>query len=322
MPARKQTLEAQLAELNKLRADPTAVTTLETLRQALASKTNHVAAKAARIAAEFELEPLEADLAAAFERLIARPWQADQGCAAKMALAEALYRLGAHRERVFLQGIRHRQPEPVYGGQEDTAPKLRAVCALGLVRMNYPEVMIELADLLADPEPEARLGAVRAIGYANQDIGAPLLRFKARLGDEKIEVLQECFGVLLKLAPASSLPFVAAFLDAAEPAICETAALALGESRLAEALDFLKTAWDKTLTPDLRRTLLLAMTLLRRKPAIEFILSLIADGSVSMAREAVTALRLYQADEEVWRQVERLVEARGDIDLNNENHGH
>jgi hypothetical protein len=315
MPTRKQSLEAQLAELNNLRADPVSPAAIAKLRQALAGKVNHLVAKAARIAAEFELEPLEADLVAAFERLIDRPWQADPGCAAKTAIVEALHRLGARQEQLFLAGLRHRQPEPVYGGQEDTAPKLRVACALGLARLRYPEVMLELADLLADPEPEARLGAVRAIGYANLEAGAPLLRFKAHLGDDKIEIIQECFSVLLKLAPAPSLSFVAAFLDAADPAVAESAALALGESRLAQAFPLLKRAWDKTLNPDLRRSLLLALALLRHKPALEFILSLLAETSAATARDIVAVLKLFQADEELWRQVEQVAGARGDLDL-------
>lgn len=44
----------QLAELNKLRANPTSDSAIEQLRRALASKIDHVAARAAKIAAEDE----------------------------------------------------------------------------------------------------------------------------------------------------------------------------------------------------------------------------------------------------------------------------
>jgi HEAT repeat protein len=262
---------------------------------------------------EFELEQLKDDLIVAFERYMANSWQKDKGCAAKTAIAEALYRTGCTQESIYLQGIHYRQLEPVYGGREDTAAKLRVVCALGLVRMNYPQVMSELADLLADPEPEARTGAVRAVGYAGQEAGVPLLRFKVRTGDEKTEVLHECFNALLRLSPGSSLPFVAGFLDDEEITICEAAAIALGESRMAEAFDILKTSWEKRLDPDLRRTELLAMALLRHESAIEFLLSLVADGSATNARDAMAALGMYQGDEEVWRRVQVLVDARSDV---------
>jgi len=315
MARQKQHLEAQLAELNKLRVNPISEAAIEKLRQALASKTNHVTAKAAKIIGEYEIEQLEGDLVSAFERFIAKPWKADEGCAAKTAIADALYRMGCRQEKLYLQGIRHIQLEPVFGGKEDTAAKLRVVCALGLVRMNYPQVMTELADLLADPELDTRIGAVRAIKYSGQEAGIPLLRFKARVGDENAEVLHECFTVLLALSPESSLPFVAGFLDDDEMTVCEAAALALGESRLAEAFDILKASWEKRLDPNLRQTEMLAMALLRHEKAMDFLLSLVADRSPAMARDALVALSMYREDEEVWRRIERLVEARGDIDL-------
>ena len=45
--------------------------------------------------------------------------------------------------------------------------------------MNYPQVMVELAHLLADAEETARAAAARAIGFAGPDeVRLPLLRFK------------------------------------------------------------------------------------------------------------------------------------------------
>lgn len=315
MTKKKRRLEAQLAELNKLRANPTSEEALERLGQALASKTNHVVAKAATLIGEYEIEQLEGELASAFERFMAQPWKADEGCAAKTAIADALYRMGCRQEKLYRQGIRHIQLEPVYGGKEDTAARLRVVCGLGLVRMHYSEVMSELADLLADPELDTRIGAVRAIKYSGQEAGVPLLRFKAHVGDENPEVIHECFTTLLALSPEASLPFVAGFLDDDEVTICESAALALGESRLAEAFDILKASWEKRFHPELRQTELLAIALLRNEKAIDFLLSLVADGSAARAGDALVVLSMYQEDEEVWRRVERLVDKRGDIDL-------
>lgn len=313
--ARKRRLEENLAELNNLRADPTSGPAIARLRKALAGKTHHLAAEAARIAGEFEIQQLEGDLVSAFERFMVNPSKADPGCAAKTAIAEALYRIGCHQENLFLRGIRHIQLEPVYGGKEGTAAKLRVACALGLVRMDYPEVMLELADLLADAKLDARIGAVRAIAYAQQDAGLPLLRFKALVGDEDIRVLYECFGALLKLSPESSMPFVAGFLHDDDLAVCEAAAIALGESRLAQAFDALKTGWEKAPDPALRRTELLAIAMLRHEQAVDFLLSLVADASPAIASDAVAALGMYQRDEGLWRQVQQLVEARGDVDL-------
>ena len=207
------------------------------------------------------------------------------------------------------------QLEPGYGGKEDTAARLRGVCAMGLVQARYPEVMVELAHLLADRVLDARIAAVRAIVYAHQEAGEPLLRFKVLVGDDDHRVLYECFGALLKLAPESSLPFVAGFLWNERPAVAESAALALGESRLAEAFEFLKAAWEKTLDPALRRAELLSIAMLRHGQAIEFLLSLVADGTPAGAREALAALEMYRHDEELWRRVRRLADERDDVEF-------
>ena len=70
--------------------------------------------------------------------------------------------------------------------------------------------------------------------------------------------------------------------------------------------------------PVLRRTELLAMALLRHEVAIDFLLSLIAAGSATAAREAVAALDMYRGDQQVWRRVKQQVETRGDVDLRQE----
>lgn len=317
--AKRRTLADKLAQLDVLRADPTSEPALKALRGALAGKNNQLVAKAAQIAGQFELDALELDLVHAFERFVADPLRTDKGCVAKAAVAEALYRTGARQEAVitdvFLRGIRHVQLEPGYGGREDTAAKLRGVCAMGLVQARYAEVMVELAHLLADRVLDARIAAVRAIAYARQEAGEPLLRFKVLVGDDDHRVLYECFGALLKLAPESSLPFVAEFLWDERAPVAESAALALGESRLVEAFEFLREAWEKTLDPVLRRAELLSIAMLRHEQAIEFLLSLVADGAPSGGRDALAALEMYRHDEELWQRVRRLVDERGDVEL-------
>lgn len=312
---RTRDLEASLAALTDLRSGPMSDSALEQLRKALASKTNLLVARAAQIVGESEIEGFEADLAQAFERLLASPSKADKGCLAKISVAEALYRLGYGQESLFLQGISHIQLDPVYGGKEDTAAKLRVMCAMGLVRMNYPQAMIELARLLADSELDARIGAVRAVAYARQDSGVPLLQFKVLVGDEDSRVLYECFGALLRLSPESSLAFVGGFLDDQDVTVCEAAAIALGESRQEEAFDFLKVAWEKTLDHAVRSAELCAIAMLRHEQAIDFLLSLVADESPAITRSAIAALEMYRRDEKIWLRIEQIVTARGDINL-------
>jgi HEAT repeat protein len=312
--AGKRALEEKLAALHALRANPTTDAAIAALRQALAGKSNHLVAEAARIVGESEIAQLEPDLVRAFERFLVDPLKTDKGCRAKAAIAEALYRIGSTREELFLQGVRHVQLEPAYGGREDTAAKLRGVCALGLVRANYPHVMVELAHLLADQESDARIAAARAIAYAQQDAGVPLLHFKALSGDQDPQVMLACFDALLRLSPELSLLFVAGFLRCDDLAVGEAAAMALGESRIEEALGFLVAAWEEVLDLDFRRTVLVAIALLRHEEAIAFLLSLLAAGSPAAASAAVEALGMYRQDDKVWQRVRQIAGEREDVE--------
>src|SRR5207244_9099657 len=133
----------------------------------------------------------------------------DKMCRAKAAIAEALNLLEYTGEDVFWRGARHVQPEPVWGGTQDTAAGLRVTCAFALVRNRAQGVMPFLVDLLADPEKPARVGAAQALAYAETEAAGLLLRLKARLGDKEPEVLSECFNGVLKLSPAGGVAFVA-----------------------------------------------------------------------------------------------------------------
>jgi HEAT repeat protein len=313
--ARSRPLEDTLAALGGLRREPVTDGTIETLRQALRGKVSHVAAKAAQVSGELGLRVLAGDLAAAFERFLANPVKTDPGCRAKVEIARALHEMGDDPNGVFLRGIRHRQLEPVYGGREDTAPELRALCALGLVRVGHPDAMVELADLLADPEAAARTGAARAIAYADEAAGEPLLRLKALAGDPDAGVVSECLGALLSLAPRRSLDFVARFLRHQDVVVQEAAAVALGASRLREALPVLRAWWEATAEVDLRRTALLAIAMLRHEEAIGELLSLVAGGARPDARDAIAALATYRHDEALRARVASAIEARTDLDL-------
>jgi HEAT repeat protein len=311
----RKKLKEGLAELEELRENPRSSAAIEKIQEALTGTSNHLAAAAARIVGEYKLEMFEDLLVQAFERFMENPLKTDKGCAAKKAIAEALFQVGSHQEDLFLQGIRHIQLEPVYGGKEDTAAELRYVSAMGLVNTGYPDVMLELAHLLADNMLDARIGAIRAIAYALQDAGIPLLRFKALIGDEDGRVVYECFRALLDLSPRDSLPFVASFFDHDDPAVAESAALVLGESRLPEALDVLREGWENTLNQDLRRFILLAIAMLRYEEAIDYLLSLIANETQGIARDAIEALEMYQEDVQIWGRVQEIIGSRDDMDL-------
>ncbi len=161
--AKSRRLEDRLVELNNLRNDPVSELALSELHNALLDKDNFIVTRAAEMAGEFYLETLEAELVRAFDRFMVNPTKTDPGCSAKTAIAETLYRLETYQEDLFLKGISHVQMEPVWGGQVDTAAKLRGTCALGLVRMNYSQ---------CDDSPGAsacRSGIRRAYGCCKGD---------------------------------------------------------------------------------------------------------------------------------------------------------
>lgn len=312
---KKDKLKEAFRRLEKVRSDPLSPESIAQLQGSLGHKNNHIVARAANIIAEEDVGGLEDELLAAFDRFMFEPVKSDAGCGAKAAIVEALYNLGFEREEPFLRGIRHVQLEPTYGGKQDTAARLRAFSALGLARTIYPDKMLDLADLLADPELDARLGAVHAITASRQVAGVPLLRFKALVGDEDPRVLYECFRSLLEMDPESSLDFVAAFLRNDSDSVHESAALALGESRLDGAFEALHAWCQEIQYSRLLHSGLTAIALLRTQPAIDYLVSLVADGPLSVAREAVTALNLYRDDPQTWRRVENAASRRSDLDV-------
>lgn len=319
--AKSRKLEEIMAMLNQIRDEPTSESGLAVLHQVLKSKYSVAVAQAAGLVANFEIHSFIPDLVFAFDRFMLNAKESDPGCRAKQAIAETLYRLDYGDEALFLKGIRHAQEEPVWGGRTDTAPTLRGTCALGLVRMNYPLVMVELGDLLADPEPEARIGAARAIAYTQNDQGVPLLRLRVKIGDTS-PVLSECLIALLQLAPDQSLPLVKDFLYAQKPPgleedveKAEAAALALSESRSPEAFSVLKPWWKRVHDQELRKTGLLAIATLRQPDALEFLLSLIADGKPQDAIDAIKAMGVYVQDKVLWQRVCQTAEKRQDVDL-------
>jgi HEAT repeat protein len=176
--------------------------------------------------------------------------------------------------------------------------------------MSHPDALQECVTLLADPETAARAGAARAISESGQQAGVLLLRYKALIGDKEEEVTAECFAGLLRLAPAESIEFVAGFLNSGSDEIAERAALALGESRLPAAFPLLHAALESTAQATLRRTLLLAMAMLRQDEAVEFLLARLAEDGEKSALDALAALSLYSRDDSVRSRIRETLERR------------
>jgi hypothetical protein len=309
-------LEGRLAALQALRnqpGQPDAPEAVAELRAALEDRSAHAIAKAAEIAGEWELTALEPELAAAFERLLVDPARTDKGCVGKTAVAEALVRIGAERAELYRTGAGHVQLEPVWGGRADTAARLRAACAMGLVRMADRHAYDVAAALLVDPEAPARMGAAEALGHGAALVATPLLRMKALAGDIEGRVVGECFASLLRLAPEASLPFVSGFLDARASEVQEAAAFALGESQLEGALAALRAYRERA--DDGGRIALLAIALLRRDDALDYLVTLVGTAAPRTARLALDALAAPCERTAVRERVLRAVQGREDAAL-------
>lgn len=308
--ARVDRTENDLEALNRWRENPATPAARAELARYLAGKSSFVAARVAKIVAEFELHELQSQLVEAFHRFMKDPGVTDKGCTAKTEIVRALEALGAAEAQVFLAGVRHVQMEGSFGRPVDTAAPLRAASAIGLVRMVHPRAIFEIVALLVDPEDDARIGAVRALAYSGRPEAAPLLRLKVLSGDRSAALIAECFSALMALAPESSLEFVAGYLDSGDAAIVEAAAVALGQSRDPAGLSALRRRWEAGAGEPLRRALLTGLAVARKDSAFEFLYSVVETAIEKIAAEAVTALALYRHDERIRSRLESIVRAR------------
>lgn len=309
--ARSRQLEAALEQVKAIqRLDTLEEADIVVLKKILRGKQPVAIAPATKLVIRHQLTQLIPDLQAAFERMLANGEKTDPSCKAKWAIANTLYQLEKPDADLFLAGIRHIQPEPVWGKTIDTAPPLRSLCALGLVQANYPNVLTELADLLADNEYDARAGAARAVGYSQNPAGIPLLRLKIRMGDTDPQVLSECFIALLTLS-VDQAPLILEVLETGDEPIQELAALALGEARIADAFVAIKRRWQQTRAAELRSSFLLAIATLRTEESIHFLLGQLERGNPQDARDALIALDIYRHTTDLWQQVTQIIQQIG-----------
>jgi HEAT repeat protein len=299
-------LEAQLDRLAELRLQASTSEGRAEVSRCLNGKFSLVAAKAARIAGEWEAAELTPELVTAFRRFLVNGAATDKRCAAKTEILKALCKLECSAPAVFREGIVCVQLEPSWGETVDTAAEVRAWGAIGLSQTHDPDALEAILPLLLDRERPARIGAIRAIGAAGIPGGTLLLRLKALSGDEP-EVVGECCLALLAATGERAVEFVAGFLGNPEEPIAEAAALALGESRLESACETLRAAFLNCRSRSLGRALLLAMALLRRESAIEYLLDLVRNGADQASADAAAALAMYEQDSHLTA---RLAQAR------------
>jgi len=311
--APRRSTEDKLADLRALDDEQDPAVRASAIRAALGDRHQRVVARAAGLVADESLTDLAPDLVAAFRRFLDNPIKSDPNCVAKEAVVRALVRLEHDDAELFREGIRYRQQEPVWGGTTDTAVEVRASCAMGLVVTGHPRALVELTDLLGDPEAGARAGAARAIACGNPREAELLLRTKVLLGDAEPGVIGECFAGLLAVEPDESAAFVARYLTSGGEVIRELAALALGGSRSPDALRYLRAAWDEELpSSSFRPVLIRAVAVHRSEAAVEWLLSVVESEDVALAEEALAALAAHKRTPKLAARLERLIARRDD----------
>ena len=305
----KQAFDQKLAGLEELRS---AVNAAPTLRKALKDRNNYFVGKVAAMVAELQLSELIPDVLVAMDRFFTDAAKTDPQCWAKNALVKALKNLGHRGPAVYLRGIEHIQPEPVWGGKADSAGTLRGACALALVEcsLDAMELLRYLGDRLADTIPTVRVDAALAIGQLGHPAGALLLRLKALIGDEEPEVVGQCFASMLSLILEDAVPFVGGFLRRGNDEIQAEAAAALAQSRLNAALEQLTTLWRERLTLDLRASILLALAASPLPQAADFLISVVGKDSEDMAKTSITALSRSRFHSEVQERLRAVIERK------------
>jgi HEAT repeat protein len=291
----KKSFDKRLESLEILRQSAPSAQVENELRKALSNRSNYLVAKAADIVRQHGLNSLIPDLLVALERFYTDPVKSDPQCWAKNAIVTALADLGHDDAEVFIRGLRHVQPEPVWGGQQDTAGPLRGKCALALVAcrgLSDLVVLSYLIETLVDGDKTVRIESARAIGRINRPEAALLLRLRALVGDAEPEVPGACFSGVLAIEGRQGLDFVRRFLETRD-AVSEEAALALGLTHEEDALAILIDRWERERESEFGSVLLSAIAISRLSDGLEFLMTLVEgdSGSSGSAAQALASTR-------------------------------
>lgn len=311
--AGKQSFDRKLAQMQLLREKGPCEETQTALRQALRDKNNFLVSKAALLVGELRHQELIPELTSAFDRFLEDGVKTDPQCYAKNALSQVLKDFEYEDPDLYIRGLRYRQMEPVFGGQQDTASTLRGTCAHALIlcrSMNDLKILGYLTDLLSDTEHTVRMEAARAIAALGRPEGALLLRLKIACGDPRSEVVGQAMSALLALDTEAGVPMVARYLSAGDDEdLPFEAAAALGEARNGKAFQALRARYERPADPRFRKALLLSMGASLLPEAIEYLLSLIGPDQGQRTRDAVAALEPARYREEVRVRLETAIRA-------------
>ncbi len=325
---RKDPLKDALQKVSALRTDGVSEKSIATLRKMINKEPGMVVAKTAEVAAEWNAIELAQDLHDAFYRLSEAGLQDDPQCWGKVAIIKALYDLTWQDTKIFVDGCKTVQLEPVYGGKGDSAVNVRTAGIQALAQLPTADtltVVNTLADLLADESPKVRAEAARACVYCQTLLVAPLLRLKIRSSDVEPRVLGVCFDTLLIISPDSET--VRLVLEYAQAksitkkfspdynVVQSEAVASLASSSFAEAVNAVTKLYEALPDSQLKRVLLTALGASSVSEAFNFLVQIVKDAPVNEARWGLEALKpkLFDADNKAV--IEQYLKARKNDDL-------
>ena len=303
MAVRKNRFDDKLVRLRALEDAPDGKVVHE-LRKFLGETDAFFVGEAAKLIKSRELRELEADLVAVCKRLLSKEI-GDRGCIAKRCVLDALVTFETNVPDVYLLGLHHVQLEYSFGPPEDTAGSVRGLCAHALVRIDYRDAILEIAPLLFDGLSEVRVAAAEALAATGEKSCGAILHVRLLAGEEKPDALEALYRSLLALHAKKYLPVVRDGLAQGH----ESAALALGESHLAEAFPILRDAIAGSMG-DLEATILLSIALLRHEEATAYLKELVEEASEHRAAKAIEALGMHRHDTRIADALEQIIKAR------------
>jgi hypothetical protein len=314
---RKDPLKDTLQKIQELRSQESSAQGIAILQTMIKKQTGVVVAKAADLAVEWNAIELATDLHNAFERLNEDSLERDPQCWGKTAIIKALYELAWQDSKVFVQGCKIVQLEPVFGGKQDSAVSVRIASLQALVQLPVVDtgtVMSLLADLLADPSHKVRAEAARACMYCQPELVRPLLRLKIRMGDVEPRVLGACFDSLLILDSSSETVALILEYTRSQNEVLQSEALAsLASSSLAEAITAVTHIYPTLKDIQVQRILLTSLGISSTQEAFSFLCNILGKGDTQEARWALEALKSKLHDEESKAQITKELTQRNDV---------
>jgi len=304
----KKRMEQDLEALDTVTALPLE-SRLDPLRAALRHRNNFVVARAAKLIEQGPLPALVPELLTAYERFFDDAVKTDPQCWAKNALVHALAALEHQEAEPYLRGLAHRQFEPVWGGQSDTASTLRSHSLFALIpcrELSEPALLRHFVTAFADEIPAVRAAAARATAQLGTATASLLLRLRAEVAQDEAEVLGACYSGVLSIEGNAAMAWAAKFLAKQDDAAAE-AALALAATRAPEAVAPLRAEFARVGDPWFASVLLSALALTRQPEALAFLLGLVESESYYAEQAVEGILRASPAPETV-EQLGRLVE--------------